>query len=82
MYHLAYLHDFQLDKVYQQIAKNVTAKNKVENHSDRVAATFTYDDLVALDEDRVAAIQWTGGADFHGSRQPSRGRVLTEHSPN
>ena len=57
LYHLADLHDMQLDKLYQQIAKNVTAKKKVENHSDRVAASFTCDDLVALDEDKAAAIQ-------------------------
>ena len=55
-------------------------KNKVENHSDHVAASFTYDDLIALDEDRDAAIQWTTGADFHGSRQPSKGRVSSDQS--
>ena len=78
LYHLADLHDMLLKQLYQQIAKNVTVKKKVKNQSDRVSASFTYDDLVALDEDRAAAIQWTAGADYYGSRQSSRGRVLTE----
>ena len=80
LYHLADLHDMQLDKLYQQIAKNVVVKKKVENQSDRVAASFTYDDLIALDEDRNASIQWTAGTDFHGSRQPLKGRRLTDQS--
>ena len=49
---------------------------KVENHSDRLAASFTYNDLVVQDEERAAAIKWTAIADF----QLSRGRVLTELS--
>ena len=72
----------QLNKLYQQIVNNVTAKKKVQNHSDCVAVSFTYDDVVALDEDRHAAIQWRAGADCYGSRQSSRARVLTEHSPD
>ena len=32
-------------------------KNEVENHSECMAASFTYDDLVALNKDRNAAIQ-------------------------
>ena len=62
LYHLADLHDMQLDKICQQIMKNVTAKKKVEKHSERVAASFTYVDLVAQDMFRDAAIQWTAGA--------------------
>ena len=57
MYHLADLYGMQLDKLYQQIAKNFTVKKKVENQSDRVAASFTYDDLVVLDKARSTAIQ-------------------------
>ena len=30
LYHLADLHDMQLDKLYQRIAKNVTAKKKLK----------------------------------------------------
>ena len=39
LYQLADLHDMQLDKLYQQIVKNVTAKKKVENHSEYVAVS-------------------------------------------
>ena len=59
--------------------KKLLSKRKLKI-TDRVAVSFTYDDLVTLDEDRAAAIQWTASSDFYGSRQPSRGRVLTEHS--
>ena len=54
LYHISDLHDIQLDKLYQQIVKNVTVKKKVKNHSDHVTASFNYDDLVFLDEDRAA----------------------------
>ena len=47
----------KLDKRNQQIVKNITVKKKVESHSERVAANFNDDDLVAQDMDRNAAIQ-------------------------
>ena len=70
----------QLDKIYQQIVKNVTVKWKVENHAKSVAASFTYDDLATQDEDRNTEIQWTVETDFRGYRQQLRGQVLTEHT--
>ena len=68
--------------MYKKLAKSFNAKKKIENHSEHVAASFTNDNVVAQDEDMDAAIQLTAGVKFHGRRQQSKGRVLSEHIPD
>ena len=69
LYQLIYLYDIRLEEVYKKLATTLNAKKKVENHSEHVAASFTYDDHFGQDEDRNAAIQWTAGVECHGLRQ-------------
>ena len=58
LYQLAYLHDMQLDKIYQQIVKNVTVKKKVENYYGRVAASLPT--IIKLFKTRIGMRRYSG----------------------
>ena len=56
LYQLVDVHDMRLDKIYQQIVKNVTVKKKSKSPPDNAAASFISDDFSQYD-DQNASIQ-------------------------